>query len=326
MRPIKDRFNVNGTEFSVRRNVFFLFLKGLAMGAAEVVPGVSGGTIAFITGIYERLLNAFKSFTPGTLVILKNRGMAACWQHVDGNFLLILVGGMAVSVLTIAQVVVLLLEQYPVCIWAFFFGLIVASSLVVGNEIETWKASPVGFIFLGGMIGFIISSAIPLELEASPLYIFAGGAIAVCAWILPGLSGSFILLILGLYTYVIEAIRSLDLTVLGILAVGCVVGLLSFSHFLSHMLKHHRDETLATLTGFMLGSLIKVWPWKHTLSYQLDRHGTQIPLVQEAVTPATYIELTGGDPRVAIAILLALTGFGTVLILQRLTRNHREVD
>lgn len=318
---LKNSFNINGAKLApALRDILYLFLKGMAMGAAEVVPGVSGGTIAFISGIYERLLNAIKSFTPGILPILKKRGVAGCWQHIDGNFLLVLFLGMAVSILTLAQVVSMLMEQYPVCIWAFFFGLIIASSLVVGHQIENWQAGPIALIFLGGLIGVIIGSAIPIELEFTPLYIFAGGAIAVCAWILPGLSGSFILLILGLYTYVIDAIRSLDFAVLGILAVGCAVGLLSFSHFLSHMFKRYKDETLAILTGFMLGSLSKVWPWKHTLSYQLDNHGRQIPLIQEAVTPDTYVQLTGGDPQVAMAILLAITGFGVVLILQRVTR------
>jgi len=314
--------NINATKLAITSwDFLFLFLKGLAMGAAEVVPGVSGGTIAFITGIYERLLNAIKSFTPGIVLILKDRGIAACWQHIDGNFLLVLFAGMAVSILTLAQIVSLLLDQYPVCIWAFFFGLIIASSLIVGSQIETWKATPVGFILVGGIVGLIISNAVPVELEATPLFIFAGGALAVCAWILPGLSGSFILLILGLYTFIIEAVRSLDFQVLGILAVGCCVGLLSFSHFLSHMFQHYKDETLATLTGFMLGSLGKVWPWKHTLSYQLDSHGKKIPLIQEAVTPDSYVQLTGAEPRVALAIILVFTGFGVVLIMQRLTKN-----
>jgi putative membrane protein len=303
-----------------KRETLYLFLKGVAMGAAEVVPGVSGGTIAFITGIYERLLNAIKSLTPGGLLVLKDRGIVACWQHIDGSFLLVLLLGMAVSILTIAQAISVLLHQYPVGLWAFFFGLIIASSLVIGAQIESWNATPVLFILLGGLIGLIVSNAIPIDLEATPLYVFVGGAIAVCAWILPGLSGSFVLLILGLYTTVIEAIRTLDLMLLGILAVGCIAGLLSFSHFLSHMFKRYRDGTLATLTGFMLGSLAKVWPWKHTVSYQLDSRGDQIPLIQEVVTPDTYVQLTGGDPQLAMAIVLALTGFGMVLILQRITK------
>jgi|TARA_Y100000310_G_scaffold333761_1_gene411967 putative membrane protein len=312
---------MNGAKLAIaKRDALYLFLKGMAMGAAEVVPGVSGGTIAFITGIYERLLNAIRSLTPGGLLVLKNRGVAACWRHIDGSFLVVLFLGMAVSILTVAQAVSVLLHQYPVGLWAFFFGLIVASSLVIGAQIETWHAGPALFTLVGMMTGLIVSNAIPIELEATPLFIFAGGAIAVCAWILPGLSGSFILLILGLYTYVIEAIRNLDLVVLSILAVGCAAGLLSFSHFLSHMLKRFRDETLATLTGFMLGSLTKVWPWKHTLSYQLDGQGKRIPLVQEAVTPETYIQLTGADPQLALAAMLALAGFATVLMMQKLTK------
>lgn len=320
LKKIADGMNGAKLAFAWRDMVYF-FLKGMAMGAAEVVPGVSGGTIAFITGIYERLLNAIKSLIPGGLSILKSRGFAACWQHIDGNFLLALFLGMAASILSVAQAVSLLLHQYPVGLWAFFFGLIIASCLVIGGQIENWNARPVGFILVGGLIGVVIGNVIPVELEATPLAIFAGGVIAVCAWILPGLSGSFILLILGLYTTIIEAISNLDLMVLGILAIGCGVGLLSFSHFLAHMFKHYKDETLATLTGFMLGSLAKVWPWKHTMSYQLDGYGNQIPLIQEAVTPGTYVQLTGGDPQVAMAITLAVTGFATVLLLQRLTKN-----
>ena len=171
---------INGAEqVFAKRDTLYLFLKGMAMGAAEVVPGVSGGTIAFITGIYERLLNAVRSLTPGGLLVLKKRGVVACWRHIDGSFLLVLFLGMAVSILSVAQVVNVLLHEYPVGLWSFFFGLIVASCLIIGVQIESWKAGSFGFVLVGGIVGLIISNAIPVELEATPMYLFAGGAMAV---------------------------------------------------------------------------------------------------------------------------------------------------
>ncbi len=288
---------------------------GLLMGAAEVVPGVSGGTIAVISGIYERLVNSLRQFTPYLLITLKNHGFKAVWQRADAGFLLLLFGGMAISILLFASAVGYLLEHEPVGIWSFFFGLVVASTFIVFRQIERRGIDLVFACGAGAAVGLVITTLVPLELAPTPLFVFLGGAIAVCAWILPGLSGSFILLILGLYSFVLDAIRQFDLLTLGALGAGCAVGLVSFAQILSRLFRYFRNETLAVLTGFMIGSLVKLWPWKHTSSYQLKADGSQIPLVQEPVMPATYAALTGGEPQVLVAILAALAGCGLVLLI-----------
>lgn len=303
----------------VVRNLFKLFVIGLAMGAAEVVPGVSGGTIAFVTGIYERLVNGLRQFTPYLVIHLKNHGIRATWQQVDGTFLVVLFGGMAVSIVGFAGGITWLLDHKPVFIWSFFGGLVIASVWVVYRQISRFGADLVIATLVGAALGGIITGLVPINLPPTPLFIFAGGVVAVCAWILPGISGSFILLILGLYAFVIGAVNRFDIVTLATLAAGCVVGLVGFSRVLSHMFKHYRDETLAVLTGFMMGSLLKLWPWKKVVSYQLGPHGSRIPLVQDPVSPHMYTALTGQDPQIAIAVLSALGGFALVLLIEWLS-------
>lgn len=298
-----------------------LYIKGMAMGAAEVVPGVSGGTIAFITGIYERLLYAIGAFTPALVNVYREKGWRGLWIRVDGVFLVVLVAGMATSVFTVARLISFALANYAIFVWAFFFGLIVASIYLVALEVKYWRLNPVLSMVIGAVAGFIMTQIVPLEPDAGPLFIFLGGTVAVCAWILPGLSGSFILLLLGLYGAVIDAINSLNLLLLGCLALGCVLGLVSFSHVLTWMFQRYRDETLGLLTGFMIGALSKVWPWQQTLSYQLGHAGEQIPLVQEAVMPYTYQEITGGDPQIAIVMAIGVVGLALVIAMERITRN-----
>ncbi len=292
---------------------------GIAMGAAEVVPGVSGGTIAFVSGIYERLVNGIRNFTPALFSRLRHDGFRSTWRSVDATFLVVLFGGMGVSVLALASGVSYLLQFQPVAIWSFFFGLVVASSIVVIREISAWGFDIVLALLVGLVTGITITGLVPIEVEPSPLMLFAGGAVAVCAWILPGLSGSFILLILGLYTFVIDAIKSFDIASLSFVAAGCVLGLISFSQLLSRMFSRHRNETLAVLTGFMLGSLGKLWPWKNTVSYQIKADGSQIPLVQEPVLPDAYTHLTGQEADILLALVFAITGVLVVWILDRLS-------
>lgn len=292
-----------------------IFLRGLAMGVAEVVPGVSGGTVAFITGIYIRLLTAFNEITPDLIRTYRNHGVASVWHKVDGNFLCVLFLGMGLSILTIARVVSKLLSEYPVLIWAFFFGLIVASVYVVGKQVDSWRRDTILMFLVGGTIGGIVTRVAPIDLPPELFYFFIGGVIAICAWILPGLSGSFILLILGLYGFVIEAIRVLDLTVIISMGAGCAVGLLSFSHLLTFLFRRYRDHTLALLTGFMLGALVKVWPWKITVSYQILGDGHRLPLVQEAVSPISYQQLTGNEMQIYGVVLAALLGLSLVLVV-----------
>jgi putative membrane protein len=302
---------------SMRAEYVKTVLIGLVMGAAEVVPGVSGGTIAFITGIYERLINAIKQCTPALLFRLKKEGFVAVWQAVDANFLLALFGGMGISIVLFARGISYLLVEHPIFLWSFFFGLVIASTWIVARQISRFGTDLVIFTAVGTSIGVLVTSVVPLELSPTLWFIFLGGAIAVCAWILPGLSGSFILLILGLYGTVIDAIKSFDLEVLIVLGLGCFIGLICFAQLLSKLFRDHKDETLAVLTGFMLGSLAKLWPWKETLSYQMKADGSQFPLVQEPILPQSYIQLTGQDPYLFVAIGIAVAGIVVVLGLDR---------
>jgi len=297
-----------------------LFGIGLVMGAAEIVPGVSGGSIAFITGIYERLLNAIKHFTPMLLLKLKNDGVKATWVAVDANFLLTLMSGMVVSVLLLASGLNYLLENQPVMIWSFFFGLVLLSVWIVMGRITRFGPD-IGFaIGVGIAFGYVVTSAVPLNLSPTPLNLFLGGVIAISAWVLPGVSGSFILLILGLYRFVIEAISELNLMLLVSFAAGCGIGIVVFSHLLSRLLARYQNETLAVLTGVMLGSLGKIWPWRHVSSYQIRPDGSQTPLVETPVLPNVYVDLTGANADIGLAIAGFLLGAVAVLGLHLLAR------
>jgi len=292
------------------------------MGAAEVVPGVSGGTIAFISGIYEKLVNSIKQLTPYLFVKLKNQGIRTLWKEVDANFLLILFSSMGVSILLFANWVSYLLQNEPIAIWSFFFGLVIASSFIIFREITAFGLGTSLAIASGAGIGFVITQLLPLALAPTPLMLFMGGAIAICAWILPGLSGSFILLILGLYTFVMDAIRSFDFVNLSFVAAGAAIGLVCFSQVLSRLFSQRRDETLAVLTGFMLGSVGKLWPWKTTISYQIKADGSQIPLIQEPVMPDLYTHLTGQEADILLALCCALLGGVLVLALDLFAGNN----
>ena len=286
---------------------------GLLMGAAEIVPGVSGGTIAFISGIYERLVNAIKHFTPVLFIELRKKGIKAVWVSTDATFLTMLFGAMGVAIVIFANAISYLLQNEPVGLWSFFFGLVLASCWIISRDTDLKALETYLFLGSGVVVGLVITHLAPLEIEPTYLALFVGGMVAVCAWILPGISGSFILLILGLYAFVVEAIKSADLLSLLALGAGCAIGLVSFSHVLSALFANFRNATLALLTGFMMGSLAKLWPWKNTLSYHLTSDGGQIPLIQEPVLPGTYEVLTQQSADVAIAGLAVL--FGVVLVI-----------
>jgi len=291
--------------------------KGVLMGAADVVPGVSGGTIAFITGIYEELIFSIRRFDIEALKILFKQGPVACWQHVNGNFLLALVSGILLSILSIAQVVLYLLENHPIPLWSFFFGLILASCWTVMRHIDRITLDRLLAFGFGVVVALLITSLSPAIVQPGMGMIFFSGMIAICAMILPGISGSFILLLLGMYAPVLSALRGFDLQFLMLFTTGCILGLMSFSRVLSWAFTNYRPLTLSLLGGFMLGSLNKVWPWKYTMSYTINRHGDEIPLVQDNILPAAYAELTGHDPLVWFALCLILAGGALVLLLDR---------
>ena len=294
-----------------------IVLVGLLMGAAEVVPGVSGGTIAFVSGFYERLVNGIARLTPFSLLELPKIGFATWWKKYDLGFLFVLFAAMLVSILILARGVSYLLAEHPVGIWSFFFGSMLSSIFVVGRRLLPLSVESGLALGVGVAFGMVVVRIIPFEADISGFTLFAGGCIAVCAWILPGLSGSFLLLVLGLYQTVIAAIKNFELLTLGYVGLGCVVGLMCFSRILTLLLARFYDVTVALLVGFMLGSLTKIWPWKHTTSYQIKHDGSQIPVVQEPVLPGAYEQLTGGDPEIVLALAALVTGFFVISLMDR---------
>lgn len=297
-----------------------LFLKGVAMGAADVVPGVSGGTIAFISGIYETLINAIRSVDLTALRLLLKADFKGVWKHVNGPFLLVLLSGIGVSILSLSRLVLWLLETQPILIWSFFFGLILASIWGVGKNIKKIQPGRVTMFVIGAVIAWWITTVSPASTPESWWFIMLSGAVAICAMILPGISGSFILLLMGKYKFILGALQAFQLKIIALFSVGMAVGILGFSHLLNWLLKRYHDVTVALLAGFMLGSLNKVWPWKVPVEVYTDSHGKIQPLVERNLLPATYADLTGKDPETAMAVFLFFFGMAVVLLLERAGR------
>lgn len=301
------------------RDYVFLLIKGLAMGAADVVPGVSGGTIAFITGIYDELLHSLKSCGPSALPVLYKQGLAAFWRHINGNFLVALFGGILISIKTFASIISFCLDNYPLFVWAFFSGLIAASVILLSKEQGRWRWQQWIYCLFGALVVVLISIAKPSQLPGDWWILFGGGFIAICAMILPGISGSFILLLLGLYSVFLDAVNTLDLVAIASFGAGCVMGLLVFSQFLSWLLDKFFASTIAVLVGFLVGSLNVTWPWKHTLEIVINRHGEEVPLVQQNVFPWNYFELTGHDSQLGYVMLFSIAGVFLVLSTEYLS-------
>ncbi|MEO0570505.1 MAG: DUF368 domain-containing protein [Bacteroidota bacterium] len=288
-------------------------LKGMAMGAADVVPGVSGGTIAFISGIYEELITSINNIKPSSLPLWKKEGFNAFWKSLNGNFLLALFLGIFISVLSLAKFLSWLLENEPVLLWSFFFGLVLASIFLVGKEIKKWNAATVIILIAGAAIAYFITTLPPNENVHSIPYLFLSGALAVCAMILPGISGAFILVLLGSYKTILDAVHERNFLMVGTVAVGAIFGLLSFARLLKWMFKNYHNATLALLTGFILGSLNKIWPWKKVLETKVFDDKV-IPIKELNVSPINF----EGDPQLFTAIGLAIVGFSLIFILERL--------
>lgn len=297
-----------------------IFCKGLAMGAADVVPGVSGGTIAFISGIYERLLAAIAACTPAKLVWLFQGRWRETWRAIDGTFLLVLLAGILTSIASLARLISYLLVAWPELIWSFFFGLILVSIWLVGQQIGRWGAGTLAALIGGAVFVYLITVAAPLQWSATPMMLFLAGSIAICAMILPGISGSFILLLLGLYTTVLNAVKEFDLAMLGIFALGCIAGLLFFSRLLGWLLSHLRHITLAFLTGLLIGSLNMVWPWKQALTWRENSQGEAVPLLQANLWPTQYESLVGEPSYWQAGLALMLFAVVLVLALEQLGR------
>ena len=293
------------------KQYFLILLKGMGMGAADVVPGVSGGTIAFITGIYEELIHSIKSIDGEAVRLFFTGRWKSFWKHINGNFLLAVFGGIFIAVVSLARILEHLLETHPVLIWSFFFGLILVSSVVVARRIREWNYSRVVALVAGVAIAFYITSVTPAETTEATWFIVLAGVLASCAMILPGISGSFILLLLGKYAFALNAVNEVEVLSLLLLGIGAVIGLLSLSRLLSWLFRKYHDGTVAVLAGFMIGSLNKIWPWKQTIE-TIVVDGMEKPLVQKNVLPAM------ADPgdRLLPALLMMLLGIGLILLFE----------
>ncbi len=289
-----------------------IFLRGLLMGAADIVPGVSGGTVAFITGIYDTLIDSIRAVDMVFVGRLVKLDIAGAWQHVNGGFLLALLAGIATSIFTLAQLVSWLLENHPVPLWAFFFGLILASAMVLLREVGRWTVVRVLCLLAGVAVAVAISLSPAMRLDGGYTGVFLAAFLAICAMILPGISGSFILVLLGMYGTVLAAIRDLDLLFILVFVVGAGAGLLCFSRLLYWLLHHFHQATMAVLTGFLFGSLTVVWPWKRVLAWVEGSHGQLRPAQQLPVSPSDFQVYGGQDPRLLTCVVLALLGFALV--------------
>ncbi len=310
----------------MKRNIkdyLIIALKGMGMGAADVVPGVSGGTIAFITGIYQELINSIKSVNMKSLKLLLQLKIKDFWTAVNGTFLLSLFIGIGISVLSLAKILKHLLENQPILIWSFFFGLIVASAIFVGKNIKKWSVGKVISLLIGAVIAYLITIISPAEANTSYWFIFVSGAIAICAMILPGISGSFILVLLGMYKFILQSVSDLKLAVIAVFMGGAAVGIVAFSNVLSWLLKKYYELTIAMLAGFMIGSLNKVWPWKEVVETFVDRHGEIKPLVEKNVMPGTYEQITGNEALLLYSILLAVAGFLVIVLFERFSKPEK---
>lgn len=283
-----------------------LAIKGLCMGAADVIPGVSGGTIAFLTGIYGELINSIKSIDMAALKMLFSLRLKDFWKKINGNFLVSVVLGILISVFSLAKLMQYLLEYHPVPLWSFFFGLIVASAIYILKNVAKWKVSHAVSLIAGIAAAAYICMVTPGETTEALWFVFLSGVIAICAMILPGISGSFILLLLGKYEFIMAALSELDIIVLAVFASGCVIGIIAFSHVLSWLLDKFYTQTICVLSGFMIGSLLKVWPWKETLASGVER----------VIGPEKYEIISGHSPEIASAIAFFIIGAAMLFAIE----------
>lgn len=304
-------------------NYLKTYLKGMAMGAADVVPGVSGGTIAFIAGILDPLLESIKKINPSLFSVVKEKGIKAAFMHINGPFLLCVFGGILTSILTLAKLITYLLDTHPIPVWSFFFGLILISVVHMLKQVKGVTLGRVALFALGVAIAWGITILNPIALEMTYLNVFLGGCIAITAMILPGISGSFILLLLGLYTPIIGAVKNLDITIMAIFSAGAAIGILSFSHVLSALLRKYHDATLVFLTGLMLGTLGKIWPWKEVVTFRENAKGEMVPLDERVLSPMQFEHITGQPSLLLYAVIAMLGGILLIWGLERFANKNR---
>ncbi len=303
------------------KDYIMLAVKGMGMGAADVIPGVSGGTIAFMTGIFEELVASINSLNTDALRLLFTGKFKAFWKHINGSFLAAVGTGILLSVVTLAKVMLYLLEHHPIETWGFFFGLIVASSIFILKEVKGWNLVSALFVVIGIILGVVVCTLSPTETPNDLWFIFLSGAIAICAMILPGISGSFILLILGKYEYIMGTISGLtagdiagNLPIVAVFAVGAATGIISFSKFLHWLLGRFHRQTLIVMAGFIIGSLVKVWPWSNMEAIKASQF-PDVPEAALALIPDAQV-----DMHYAGAIIAALVGFFLVSGIELLSK------
>lgn len=303
-----------------------VLIKGMLMGAADVVPGVSGGTIAFITGIYQELIATIDSLDIKMLSSLKKNGVIATAITYNIGFLLSLVMGIAISVVSLSKILSYLLQAHPIMIWSFFFGLVLASVIYVGRQISKWNVAAIVMMIVGGLLSYYITIAEPVASPDQWWYLMLSGFIAIIAMILPGVSGAFLLLLLGSYESVlnsisgcVEALSSGDFNALWehlknliMVGIGAIIGLKLFSKALTWLFVNYKNPTLALLTGFMIGSLNKLWPWKKVLKTRINSHGEEVPFLEASISPSEY----AGEPFILYASGLAICGFLLIIMLE----------
>lgn len=288
-----------------------LSARGFAMGCADVVPGVSGGTMAFILGIYEELIDSIRAFTmPDNIKMLLGFEFKKAFMVMPWRFLLAVALGILTAIVSMAKMLEWALHNYPEFVWAFFFGLVIASIITVRTRVKQWSIPVLVSLVVGTIVAFLIVTLVPLQTPDAPWFLFLSGAIAICAMILPGISGSFLLVILGKYQFILAAVNNRDILTLFWVAAGAGIGIVSFAQVVGWLFKRYHDLTISFLIGLMIGSLWKIWPWKVVLETYTKPDGEIIPLVEQNVLPAL-----NGD--LFIAIIFGIIGFGLVFILDR---------
>jgi len=313
---------------------FIVLVKGLAMGAADVVPGVSGGTIAFISGIYEELIETIHKLDLGFFKLWKENGFKAAWSEYNLGFLFALFGGILISILSLAKAITYLLKEHPILVWSFFFGLVIASIIYVGKQITGWNVKIGVALLIAAGLALAITLAKPIGSPDSVWFLFFAGFVAIIAMILPGISGAFILLLLGAYSAVIGTLTQLSdgLTKMSwelfsgaflrlfVFALGAIIGLKAFTRVLNWMFKNHKNLILGVLTGFMIGALNKIWPWKEVLEYRISHSGEQVPFLERSILPSSYTE----DPKIVLAVLCMVVGFLVIYSMERIANRKKE--
>ncbi|WP_040572037.1 DUF368 domain-containing protein [Shewanella benthica] len=302
------------------------YLKGMAMGAADVVPGVSGGTIAFITGILDTLLDSIRRINPSLIKVVREQGIKGAFNHINGPFLVCVFGGILTSIFSLSKLISYLLLNHPIPVWSFFFGLILISVVHMLKQVKGFSVIRMVLFTLGVLFAWGITMLNPISLEMTYLNIFIGGSIAICAMLLPGISGSFILLLLGLYPPVLAAVKNFDIAVLAVFASGCIFGLLTFSHLLSALLVKFHDATLIFLTGLMLGTLGKIWPWKEVISWRENSAGEQVPLLEQNLSPMHFEQVTGQAAHISWAVVALLAGILLVWGMEKVAERNSGSD